>query len=638
MDNPFLKRATEFFRDDEAFLAIVSPEPIAFFLKEDGSAGSLYDRYVVIRGTPGSGKTTLARLFEYPTLAALLRNRNVHQELVGALTDCGAIRNDLPYILGCRLPLETDYRDFWEFPYSDDLKCGLMTALIQARAVLGWIRGLVSAGIPIDGITIKAKPGAEAATQAIGGTDGSRLFDKARAVESAIYAIVSSLVPPDVKDLGAHSTDAFRPFDVIDEFRIATGDGADRSVATLRPLVILDDAHILHPAQFRYLQRWLSRRELRVARWVLTRLDVLHPGEVLAAVSEDHSEGRELPGITKTRETVEILLQSGDRARQRKMFRGMAKDMADRYLRKMPLFSQRKLHRFSDLLYHGAESVGASDLHSLQECIGETRNALGISSSRYGSLEQLVDGYLKNDRQVADVRLQMLMVLMHRYVKRTGGRALFAEDDPEPSKPLAADISVYDAARIQLLHKYDRPYYVGMDDLCDASSENAEQFLRLAAGYVEGLAAQIIRSRPALLDARQQNALLREQAEDIVKRWDFPQCHFVRGLTDAMARRCLEVSLEPNAHLGPGANAFGIPQEELDLIPNNTPELARILQYAIAYNAISIVPRYPCKNKSWCLLELGGTVIVRYGLTLKRGGFIESTSAELSKLVRGLKQ
>jgi hypothetical protein len=457
MDNPFLKRATEFFRDDEAFLAIVSPGPIAFFLKEDGSAGTLYDRYVVIRGTPGSGKTTIARLFEYRTLAALLRNKNVHQELVGALTDCGAIKNDLPYVLGCRLPLETDYRDFWEFPYSDDLKCALMTTLIQARAVLGWIRGMVSAGIAIERITITAKPGAEAATQAIGGTDGTRLFAKARAVESAIYAIVSSLVPPDVKDLRPDSTDAFRPFDVIDEFCVANGDGVDQSLATLKPLVILDDAHILHPAQFRYVQRWLTRRELRVARWVLTRLDVLHPGEVLAAVSEDHSEERELPGITKTRETVEILLQSGDRARQRKMFRSMAKDMADRYLRKMPLFSQRKLHSFSDLLYHGAASIGASDMLSLQECIGTTRNALGISPSRYESLEQLVDAYLKNDRKLADVRLQMLMVLMHRYVKRTGGRALFDQDDPEPSRPLAGDLSVYDAARIQLLHKYDRP-------------------------------------------------------------------------------------------------------------------------------------------------------------------------------------
>jgi hypothetical protein len=638
MDNPFLKRATEFFRDDEAFLAVVSPEPITFFLKEDGSAGSLYDRYVVIRGTPGSGKTTLARLFEYPTLAALLRNRNVHQELVAVLADCRAIKNDAPCIVGCRLPMETDYRDFWEFPYPEDLKCGLMTALIQARAVLGWIRGLVSTGVSLNRIAVTAKPGAEAAAQAIGGTGGERLFEKARAVESAVYAIVSALVPPDVKDLTAESTDAYRPFDVIDEFKVVPDNNAANVELALRPLVILDDAHILHPSQFTYLQRWLSRRELRVARWVLTRLDVLHPGEVLAAISEDRSAKRELPGITKTRETVEILLQSGDRTKQRRMFRGMAKDMADRYLRKTPLFSQRRLHKFSDLLYHGAASISASDMERLRQCVSETEHALSIAPSRMALLRQLVDAYRQKDADLEDVRLQMLMVLMHRYVKRTGGRLLFQQDDPEPSVPLAANSPVYDAARIQLLHEYGRPYYVGIDDLCDASSENAEQFLRLAAGYVEALAAKIIRSRPAVLDAKQQNKLLREQAEDIVRRWDFPHCHFVRGLTDAMAQRCLEVSLEPNAHLGAGANAFGIPQDELEVIPSKTPELARVLQYAIAYNAISMVPRYGDKGKMWCLLELGGTVLLKYGLTLKRGGFIESTSAELSRLLQRLRQ
>jgi hypothetical protein len=76
MENPFLRRATEFLRDDEAFLAIVSPEPVTYFLGRPGKAGTLYDRLVLLRGTPGSGKTTLARLFEFPTLATLLRNES----------------------------------------------------------------------------------------------------------------------------------------------------------------------------------------------------------------------------------------------------------------------------------------------------------------------------------------------------------------------------------------------------------------------------------------------------------------------------------------------------------------------------------------------------------------------------------
>ena len=43
MANPFEKRATEYFRDDEAFLAIVTPEPLVTFLQQPAHDGSLYD-------------------------------------------------------------------------------------------------------------------------------------------------------------------------------------------------------------------------------------------------------------------------------------------------------------------------------------------------------------------------------------------------------------------------------------------------------------------------------------------------------------------------------------------------------------------------------------------------------------------
>ena len=56
---------------------------------------------------------------------------------------------------------------------------------------------------------------------------------------------------------------------VIESF--ITDDGQNRF--ELRPLMILDDAHNLHPLQLLAVQRWLTRRELKVARWVLMRLD-----------------------------------------------------------------------------------------------------------------------------------------------------------------------------------------------------------------------------------------------------------------------------------------------------------------------------------------------------------------------------
>ena len=93
MANPFQKRATEYVRDNEAFLAMVTPEPLVTFLRKPALEGRLYDRLAMIIGTPGSGKTTLARLFEFSTLNTLLNNRQLddYSPLVDILTECGAI-------------------------------------------------------------------------------------------------------------------------------------------------------------------------------------------------------------------------------------------------------------------------------------------------------------------------------------------------------------------------------------------------------------------------------------------------------------------------------------------------------------------------------------------------------------------
>lgn len=644
MENPFLKRATEMLRDQEAFLAMVTPEPVKYFLSGPGKEGLLYDRLVFVRGTPGSGKTTLATLFEFPTLAALLRNRNIpaHRTLVSALVDSGAIASGTPAVLGCRLPMETDYRDFWEFPYQDELKLSLMTALVQARAVLGWIRNLTSAGVMLEEIEIVPRQDAEAATLAVGGTDGKGLLERARSVELALYKVVGALVAPDVSSLDVESTGAYRPFDVIDLFRVPLGRGTERRNIELRPLVILDDAHVLHPAQYQGVKSWLMRRELRVARWVLTRLDVMHPEEALAAITEDRAERVQLPGVTVTRETTEIMLQSGldERRPNRTSFRKMAKDMANRYLGRMAIFNTRGLNNLSDLMSTDVEPLPATKRRELAASVEATRKRLSISESRFRKIEEEVDKYKPARGSLPDdVRLGMIIILMNRYAKRIPQQSLFGQEiDPEPTKALTADSTVYEAARIQLLHKYDRPYYIGIDDLCDAGSENAEQFLRLAAVIVETAMTRLVRSQQPSVDAATQNRQLRRRGEEVIAGWNFPQYQLVRQLAGSLAERCRDESLLPNAWLGAGPNAYGIVQEEFDEIPEKHPDLARVLQFGFAYNAFNIVPRYQCKDRKWCLLELGGVVILKYGLSLKRGNFLEGTADELNGLIKASTQ
>lgn len=632
MVNPFEKRATEYLRDDEAFLAVVTPEPLATFFKKPAEEGRLYDRLTMIIGTPGSGKTTLARLFQFSTLQTLLRNQtlNTYKPLIDTLTACGALDDEKPTLLGGRIPLEAEYREFWEFPYSEEVKTGLMTALLQARAVLAWLRNVQAAGVALEKVEIVPRADADAALTAIGGARGPDLLKRAREVELGIYRVSAALMPPDVSEIDRTASGVYRPFDVIEAIRLHDGDAP----RLLRPLVIFDDAHSLHPAQLAALQRWLARRELKVARWVLTRLDALPAAEVLRDTESD-----EEPGLKRAREITDIWMQSSeDRAQQRRAFRRMAKDMAGRYLTQMEVFNRRRLHNLGDLLSTTAEQIASGKQDKLAEQVDALQTKVAVSADRRRALEQEVDAYLANaGGGGADVRLAMLAILFERYAKRTPQRGLFddgeEEEDAEPSRPLSADASVADGARVHLLHKFDRPYFYGIDDLCDASSENAEQFLQLAARLVSQSETQLIRAKAPTLKGSVQHKLLRERAGEMMRQWDFPQHQAVRKLADGIGGECVAKSLEGNASLGGGATAFGIPQDEFDAIPEKHPELARALQFGVAYNAFVLAPNQKAKKKVWCLVELGGVLLLHYGLTLKRGGFLERRPEDLVRFL-----
>jgi hypothetical protein len=226
--------------------------------------------------------------------------------------------------------------------------------------------------------------------------------------------------------------------------------------------------------------------------------------------------------------------------------------------------------------------------------------------------------------------------MLNRFAKRAEKhRGLFETDEVSPQlKPMDVNAGVVDGACLHLFHQEGRPYFCGFDDLCDASSENAEQFLRLAAVLVEASASQLTRGRSGTLTARSQHTLLREAATRMMDDWNFPHAVQVRQLIDRIAEQCLAVSLQPNAPLAAGANAIGIPQSDFDTLADRHPEFSRWIQFGVAYNAITLVPNYDCKNKAWCLLELGGIPLLHFGLTLKRGGFIETTAAELVGLIR----
>jgi hypothetical protein len=633
MTNPFLRRATEFIREDSAFLSIISPEPLSVFIAHHPKKAAMFDMPVRVIGSPGSGKTMMASLVEFKLVEAILRDQNSsgNRLLAAALNESGFIDDDVPLIAAVRLPMESEYRDFWELPYEDSIKTRLVASLIQARALLGLVRNLTASRLrSASEITFHTREGAAAQLTSIGGDKTSDIVARAFEVEKAIYTIGASLIPPPLEAIPEAALTPYQPFEVLRDISLSW----KGATISLKPLVILDDVHTLHPVQFDGLFRIFARREVKIGRWMMMRMDALSPNAVFRSADADT-----LPGLKRDRDYIDIFMQS-EREADRRRFRRIASDMANRYLGLIKPLRDRGYSDFGSLLNEATPSLAETRLRELREAIDKEQRKLKVPSKRREQLEQVVARYAQSAKATdleEDVRLAMLRILMHRWSVRTASQpSLFGDElGPEAKRPPVAKSDVAEGARLYLHHLSDRPFHYGLEALCDASNENAELFLQLAGVLVDRMETRVIRGLdPALPPGLQQSAL-REKSTAIMESWSFPYARTIKALVKQIGDDCLEMSIRGNARLGAGANAVGIPEVEMEAFLASSHH-AELLKYGIAYGALVAVRNYSQGGKSWCLLELPGLVSLRRGLTLNRGGFLEWRVDHLVELIEAL--
>jgi predicted kinase len=626
--NPWHKRANEFIRDAGELLPLISPQPISKFFSKD--ADRLFDRLVVVVGAPGSGKTTLARLLELRTLAVMrdfARNNEV-RDLLTSLSTAGILDDLNPAVVALRLPTGGQLRSIWALPYDERLRHRLLRAMIQAKSVLGWLRQLEEIGIDIKHVRVVTTGLAEAAREAVRADDIVQFRERARTAERTIFKLTGALVPPPESALGDALSDvSYEPFSIVESLEVA--DSALGPTRKLRPMVILDDAHELHPLQLEDVDTWLRDREIKIARWVLTRADSLNLEEFRRVLQD---EERATPGTQPGRDRVRVLLQdTGNRDRQ--AFKSVAEDVARRYFQPLTDVNRRGAVNLKAILNAAAEpALAEGDLRILEAENARLIDEIGLSAKRLADLEASYPADVG-----PDVKAALTRIMLQREMRRTPQRSLFGSsviDEEAPDFPRVPR-SLINGAKLQLLHRFDRPFYHGFECLADAANENIEQFVTLASVLVDQLETQAIRGKSLRLDARQQHKAIRRHASTLVSQWDFPYAPKVQRLVTFIAERCIELTMRPNAPLADGANAYGISIAELaSLDPNE--ELTRVLHYAIAYQAIVLIEPYECKGKTWALLELGGVPIISSGLTLNRGGFAEGSIAQLKSALESV--
>lgn len=623
--NPWHKRANEFIREANELLPLVSPQPIKKFFQKE--ADRLFDRLVVVVGSPGSGKTTLARLLDIRTLAAArdFKSNSDVRDLLASLAKAQVLNDLQPAVLALRLPAGGQLRSIWDLPYDERLRHRLLRSMIQAKAVLGWLRSLEDVGVDLNDVRIATASHAEAAREAVDADDPAKFRERARATERAIFKLTGALVAPPESELSDYLADAaYEPFAIIESIIVSpTWRGVE---LRLRPMMILDDAHELHPAQLENVDLWLRDREVKIARWILTRADSLNLDEFRRVLRD---EERAAPGTKPGRDRIRVLLQDTDN-RERKEFKSIAEDVARRYLQPLASLHRRgQLNLRSMLDRVPPVQISDTDLRTVLDENARLAAENKLSTEQVAAMEATYP-----DDIADDVKAALTRILLHRESRRTPQQSLFGapqegEDEGDGTQDLPkVQRTVATGAELQLLHKFDRPFYFGFDRIANAANENIEQFVTLASVLVDQLETQAIRGRPLALDARQQHKAVREHAQKLVDEWDFPYAPQVRRLVDYIGERCVELTLRANAPLSDGANAFGVPLIELSKL-DGSDELTRVLHYAFAYQALILVEPYNCKGRTWALLELGGVPILAKGLPLSRGGFAEGSLSQL---------
>lgn len=636
MANPFTTfRAAEHADTMEGFLSLVVPDPLEQYFERFFHDGVLFRRAVFVYGQPGSGKTTLARLFEPLALSTLLRNDSgqAFAAVRAAVARTGALHDNASTIVGARIPLESDFRELANLPYSADVRRQMLLRLIQARAVLRWFAQLQQIGLKPAQVEAVPRDGFNGSMEVLGGAGGAHLLARARAVENSIYSILGALVPPPEKDFPADLQLPYHLFDVLAEFRIAPAVARNHNLEPrLRPFVILDDAHALSAEQFQALRSWVTRREIILGRWIMSRLDALSPTEVASEFGATE-ESPSAPGVAPQRDFEMVALQGvgGDRQTARRQFRKVADAIGRRYLKQVEALNRAQIADLGSILDTVPSDVPEEKLSGWEEEVETEAAKRAITGPVRKSLDESVDSILKGRSAAKDLRVALLRILVHR---RSTVRQLtmFIDDEAEsPSRTM--DASLIGGAEIHLFRTFGRPYYYGFDQLALASSENPELFVRLAGTLVDSSLSQLLRRKSPTVSAAEQHRLLRGKAAEIVEQWNFPEAATVRRLVAGIASRCEKATDLPNAYLKSGANAFGIPMADFNTLRDTNTPLAIAIKYGVAYSVFSLSLDRTVKNMQWCLITLGGVACLHHRLTLALGGFVEGTSTELHAMI-----
>ncbi|MEO7571256.1 MAG: hypothetical protein ABIX10_02355 [Acidimicrobiales bacterium] len=617
--NPFYARASEQHRDAPQFVSTFGAGAL------DMLPEAIWDRLVLLRSSPGAGKTSLMRLFTVENLEWTRSRMKQTEPLHRQLLELGAIDDARPRKLGVLIDLDRDYRSLLDLPIQPEISRRLFLRLLDVRVLVGAIRGALSLhhrSFPDDISQVEfLVPGGdgrvEAMLERMGGPSGAGILEYARTTERTILRLLDALLAADVDEIPDGHNELYSLSLLADASLVVAGNQVEA-----QPLIMFDDGHSLERSQRDTLLNELRLRRTSVARWYAERFEALSDQELLGDLG---SEGRDV-----------VLVDLDSIARQgSKDGRRFLKGRYDRVLtdiarrRAAPLLATyaQENQEFLDLLDEDRDSAinsGTAILETLTLRVAD----LASGDERYA-------GWIDDARSLsgfdAAVRWRELEVLIQRDQDRQ--QDIFGAPLTGGDIDARSSAALREAATVAVANEFKLPYYAGSSIVVRLGSHNAHQFLNVCGDLFAEMLVDVSLGRPPRLSAARQHRVLHQASERL---WEsiprtVPNGRDVQALVREIVAIAQEENGKPRMPYPPGVTGTALLMGERKTLLDpdyraKNPGAERLfaaLASAVAHNILNADLDYSVKNNRYMVLYLNRLLCPRFGLPLGLGGFKE---------------
>jgi len=580
-------------------------------------------KMVIVRGSPGCGKSSLLRLFELETLFAAHERRRAKsdEELVEGLESLGALTERGPRVVGMYIQCDSILRDVKHVPQVGDSP-RLFNALLDTRIVGAFVRGLrklQATGIIPRGALRLLAIAPEESPPALFASPATldELEARCAATERAFGELLNSFP-------GDPLPEAVQPHARIFALQFLAIQFRDvQELQHFIPLVMLDDVQDLSQDQ-RALVRDEFLRRVSVPRWLAVRTQVYGLEELISVEGKDPD--REFRDVR-----LDEVFQSGG------LFSRFAANVVHRRLQSTEALQQVTVEDFKRLMRSPDETVPAEAARPLLDELVQRTGGLAqlpyfselIQKARSALTRTPIDFSVLVDLQVG-------LILSARYSTR-GQRALF----PTLEEPEAPNAKLRDAAEWFATKQCGRPFYHGFETFVQCATGNVQQLLATLAGVVERMVHRAELDRDKSLKPEDQEKILRDVSADYYRALEAKHRRgaSLRQFVENLGRLCADVTYKPNAPIAPGVSGFGLTPGELrEYVQKQNEDTAlfrEVLTAAVAGNVLSVRPtKQGQAGTEKLVFYLNRVLCVQYELPPNYGGWQHIPCSTLLQMMR----